>query len=119
MTHLEWLRPPPRRRSMRTVRELLDKYLWLKQRIGYCSPLPISKERQRVYARRMRRRRADHIPQLLPFRQELEAICFAAVALTTLADDILRLLEMRIASPSSSQSRCYVPISSACTRADR
>jgi Domain of unknown function (DUF4158) len=94
----EWLRRPPRRRSMRTVRELLDKYLWLKQRIGYCCPLPISKERQRVYARRMRRRWADHIPQLPPFRQELEAICFAAVTLATLADDILRLLEMRIAA---------------------
>jgi hypothetical protein len=46
----------------------------------------------------MRRRRADHVPQLPPFRQELEAICFAAVTLATLADDILRLLEMRIAA---------------------
>src|SRR5882724_2822675 len=95
MTHLEWLRRPPRRRSMKTVRELLVKYQWLEQHIGRFSPLPIPKERQAVYARRMRRRRADHVPQLPPFRQELEGICFAAVTLATLADDILRLVEIR------------------------
>jgi len=29
MTHLEWLRRPPRRRSMKTLLELFAKYQWL------------------------------------------------------------------------------------------
>jgi hypothetical protein len=60
--------------------------------------IPISKERQQVYARRLRRRRSAHIAELTPFRQELEAMCFAAVCLGTLVDDMLRLLEIRITS---------------------
>src|ERR1700678_56529 len=50
---------------------------------------------QRVYARRFRRRRSSDIPQLPVFRQQLEAIRFATVMLGTLADDLLRLVEMR------------------------
>jgi hypothetical protein len=46
----------------------------------------------------MRRRRAEDVVQLPAFRQELEAACCAAVMLSTLADDILRLVEMRIVS---------------------
>jgi len=64
--------------------------------VGQRGRLLIPKERQQVYARRIRRRRASHIPRLPQFRQELEANCFAAVTLATLADDILRLVEMRI-----------------------
>lgn len=96
MTHLEWLRRPPRRRSLKTLRELLDKYQWLEERIGRGLPIPIPKERQQVYARRLRRRRAAYVTRLPVFRQELEAICFAAVSLGTLADDLLRLVEIRI-----------------------
>jgi len=97
MTYIEWLRRPPRRRSVKTVRELLEKYQWLEQHAGrHAYPLPIPKERQRVYARRLRRRRIDHLKRLPVMRQELEVACFAAVTLATLADDILRLLEMRI-----------------------
>src|ERR1017187_4660750 len=59
-------------------------------------PASDPKERQQVYARRMRRRRAEDVSQLPLFRQELEAMCFATVTLATLADDILRLLEIRI-----------------------
>jgi hypothetical protein len=51
MTHLEWLRRPPRRRSMKTLLELFAKYQWLEERIGRGLPIPISKERQQVYAR--------------------------------------------------------------------
>jgi hypothetical protein len=98
MTHLEWLRRPPRRRSMKTLLELFAKYQWLEKRIGRGLPIPISKERQQVYARRLRRRRSAHIAELTPFRQELEAMCFAAVCLGTLVDDMLRLLEIRITS---------------------
>jgi hypothetical protein len=96
MTHLEWLRRPPRRRSMKTLLELFAKYQSLEERIGRGLPIPISKERQQVYARRLRRRRSAHITELPLFRQELEAMCFAAVCLGTLADDMLRLLEIRI-----------------------
>jgi TnpA family transposase len=96
MTHLEWLRRPPRRRSLKTLRELFDKYEWLERLVGYRNRLPIPKERQQVYARRMRRRRTEDVSQLPQFRQELEAMCFATVTLATLADDILRLVEMRI-----------------------
>ena len=96
MTHLEWFRRPPRRRSLKTLRELFDKYQWLEQRIGRGLPIPIPKERQHVYARRLRRRRAAYVTHLPVFRQELEAICFAAVSLGTLADDMLRLVEIRI-----------------------
>jgi len=78
MTHLEWLRRPPRRRSMKT---LLEKYQWLEERTGRGLPISISKERQQVYARRLRRRRSAHIAELPPFRQELETMCFAAVCL--------------------------------------
>ena len=98
MTHLEWLRRPPRRRSMKTLLELFEKYQWLEERIGRGLPIPISKERQHVYARRLRRRRSAHIAELPPYRQELEAMCFAAVCLGTLVDDMLRLVEIRITS---------------------
>jgi Domain of unknown function (DUF4158) len=98
MTNLEWLRRPPRRRSMKTLLELFAKYQWLEERIGRGLPIPISKERQQVYARRLRRRRSAQIAELPLFRQELEAMCFAAVCLGTLADDMLRLLEIRITS---------------------
>jgi len=98
MTHLEWLRRPPRRRSLKTLRELTEKYEWLENLVGRRGRLPIPKERQKVYARRMRRRRAEDVAQLPPVRQELEAACYAAVMLSTLADDILRLVDMRIVS---------------------
>jgi hypothetical protein len=98
MTHLEWLRRPPRRRSLKTLRQLTEKYEWLQNLVGRRGRLPIPKERQKVYARRMRRRRAEDVVQLPAFRQELEAACCAAVMLSTLADDILRLVEMRIVS---------------------
>ena len=98
MTHLEWLRRPPRRRSLKTLNALLEKYQWLEERIGQRLPIPIPKERQHVYARRLRRRRSAHLMELPQFRQELEAICFAIVGLGTLADDMLRLVEIRIAS---------------------
>ncbi len=45
MTHLEWLRRPPRRRSMKTLLELFANYQWLEERIGRGLPIPISKER--------------------------------------------------------------------------
>ena len=96
MTHLEWLRRPPRRRSLKTLRELMEKYQWLVQHVEGYLPLPIPKERQLVYARRIGRRRASHIPRLPTFRQELETNCFAAVTLSALVDDILRLIQMRI-----------------------
>src|ERR1035438_6915330 len=98
MTHLEWLRRPPGRRSLKTMRLLEEEYEWLEGILPKRGALPIPKERQRVYARRFRRRRSSHIPQLPLFRRELEAICFATVALGTLADDLLRLVEMRIAA---------------------
>jgi hypothetical protein len=98
MTRLEWLRRPPRRRSMKTLLELFAKYQWLEERIGRGLPIPISKERQQVYARRLRRRRSSHIAELPPYRQELESMCFAAVCLGTLVDDMLRLVEIRITS---------------------
>jgi hypothetical protein len=44
----------------------------------------------------VRRRRAAHIAELPPYRQELETMCFAAVRLGTLVDDMLRLLEIRV-----------------------
>jgi hypothetical protein len=74
------------------------RYLTLEERIGRGLPIPISKERQQVYARRLRRRRSAHLAKLPPYRQELEAMCFAAVCLGTLVDDMLRLLEIRITS---------------------
>ena len=77
---------------------VVAKYQWLEERIGRGLPIPISKERQQVYARRLRLRRSAHIAELPPFRQELETMCFAAVCLGTLADDMLRLLEIRITS---------------------
>src|SRR5580704_2759386 len=98
MTHLERLRRPPGRRSLKTMRALQEKYRWLEAVLAKRRGLPIPRERQRVYARRFRRRRTDHIVRLPGARQELEAICFATVALATLADDLLRLVEMRIAA---------------------
>ena len=61
MTYLEWLRRPPRRRSMKTLLKLFAKYQWLEERIGRGLPILISKERQHVYARRLRRRRSSHL----------------------------------------------------------
>jgi hypothetical protein len=98
MTHLEWLRRPPGRRSLKTMRALQEKYRWLEAVLAKRRGLPIPRERQRVYSRRFRRRRTDHIVRLPGARQELQAICFATVALATLADDLLRLVEMRIAA---------------------
>ena len=98
MTYLEWLRRPPRRRSMKTLLELFAKYQWLEERIGRGLPILISQERQHVYARRLRRRRSSHLAELPPHRRELEAMCFAAVCLGTLVDDMLRLVEIRITS---------------------
>jgi len=98
MTHLEWLRRPPGKRSLKTLRLLYDKYAWLQDLLGRHNPLPIPKERQRVYARRFRPRRSNDVPKLPAYRQELEAICFATVSLGTLTDDLLRLVEMRIAA---------------------
>jgi hypothetical protein len=98
MTHLEWVRRPPGKRSLKTMRILWEKYAWLEGIVGHHSPLPIPKERQRVYARRSRRRRSSDITQLPVFRQQLEAVCFATVMLGTLADDLLRLVEMRTAA---------------------
>ena len=98
MTRLEWLRRPPGRRSLKTMRVLLEKYTWLEAIVARREPLPIHKERQRVYARRFRRRRSADVPELPPVRQEIEALCFAMVTLGTLADDLLRLVEMRISS---------------------
>src|ERR1022692_4366248 len=83
---------------MKTLLELFAKYQWLEERIGRGLPIPISKERQHVYARRLRRRRSAQIAELPPYRQELEAMCFAAVCLGTLVDDMLRLVEIRITS---------------------
>ena len=98
MTYLEWLRRPPHRRSMKTLLELFAKYQWLEERIGRGLPILISKERQHVYARRLRRRRSSHLAELPPHRRELEAMCFAAICLGTLVDDMLRLVEIRITS---------------------
>jgi hypothetical protein len=61
---------------MKTLLELFAKYQWLEERIGRGLPIPISKERQQVYARRLRRRRSAHIAELPLFRQELETMCF-------------------------------------------
>jgi hypothetical protein len=61
------------------MRILREKYAWPETIVGRHSPLPIPKERQRVYAPRFRRRRSSDIPQLPVFRQQLEAICFATV----------------------------------------
>jgi hypothetical protein len=100
MTQLEWLRRPPGKRSLKTLRLLLEKHTWLEALVGPCAPLPISRERQRVYARRFRRRRSSHIPQLPLFRQELEATCFAIMTLGTLVGGelpIKRRREFRIA----------------------
>jgi hypothetical protein len=77
--HLEWARRPPGKRSLKTMRILREKYAWPETIVGRHSPLPIPKERQRVYAPRFRRRRSSDIPQLPVFRQQLEAICFATV----------------------------------------
>jgi TnpA family transposase len=98
MTHLEWLRCAPGRRSLKTMRALYEKYVWLEGVLAKRRDLPIPKERQRVYARRFRRRRSADICSLPLARQELEAACFATVTLATLADDLLRLVEIRIAA---------------------
>jgi TnpA family transposase len=90
-----WLRRPPRRRSKKTLLELFAKYQWLEARIGRGLPIPISKERQHVYARRLRRRRSS-----LGYRAiaKNSRRCFGAVCLGTLVDDMLRLVEIRITS---------------------
>lgn len=43
MTHLEWLRRPTRKRSLKTVRELFSKYYWLEQHVGHGPRLPTPK----------------------------------------------------------------------------
>jgi len=98
ITALEWLRRAPRRRSLKTMRELHKKYGWLERLLGHVSLQGIPRGRQRVYARRFRRRRTADLPRLASMRRELEAVCFAAVTLATLTDDLLRLAEMRIAA---------------------
>ena len=97
-TVLQWLRRPPRRRSLKTMRELYDKYRWLEHEIGRIQLPDIPRERQRVYSRRFRRRRTADLADVSPGRRELEAVCFAVIALGELADDLLRLTEMRIAA---------------------
>lgn len=96
MTAVEWLRRPPKRRSLRTMRELHDKYRWLELLVGHYRLSGIPRQRQLVYARRFRRRRAADLGTLSDHRRELEALCFITVTLTTITDDLLRLVEMRI-----------------------
>jgi TnpA family transposase len=98
MTALEWLRRAPRRRSLKTLRELYRKYAWLEYRVKPLNLAGIPRERQRVYARRFRRRRTADLDKLRPQRRDLEAVCFCMVTLATLADDLLRLIEIRIAA---------------------
>ena len=83
---------------MKTLLELFENYQWPEEPIGRGLPIPISKERQQVCARRLRRRRSAHIAELSAYRQEFEAMCFAAICLGTLVDDMLRLVEIRITS---------------------
>jgi hypothetical protein len=80
------------------MRELYDKYAWLERLIGHMTLPAIPRERSRVYARRFRRRRAADLSRLPSVRQELDPVCFATITLATLADDLLRLAEMRIAA---------------------
>ena len=96
MTAVEWLRRPPKRRSLRTMRELHDKYRWLELLVGHYRLSGIPRQRQLDHARRFRRRRAADLGTLSDHRRELEALCFITVTLATITDDLLRLVEMRI-----------------------
>lgn len=62
-----------------------------------------SRKTYKVYACRLRRRRFAHVTELPQFRQELEAICFAAECLGTLAANMLRLLEFGLGWQSMSK----------------
>ena len=96
LSALEWLRRPPKRRSLRTIREVHEKYRWLEPLVIACRVAGIPRERALVYARRFRRRRAADLSALGTSRRELEALCFMTVTLSTLTDDLLRLIEIRV-----------------------
>lgn len=94
----EWLDQGPKRGVRKGLGEQQDK-LEVLRRLGVPAyPLEtIALEKQRFYARRMRRRRPSRVAELREPRRTLELVCFLRMALVRTTDAILHMTRQRTA----------------------
>ena len=95
---VEWLHQGPRRGQRKGFEAQLEKLEYLKQLKVADYPLDaIAIEKQRFYARRMRRRRPSRLQELAEPRRTLELVCFLRVALLQTTDAVLHMTRQRTA----------------------
>lgn len=95
---VEWLHQGPRRGPRKGLEAQLEKREYLKELKVPDYPLDdIGIEKQRFYARRMRRRRPSRLHELAEPRRTLEIACFLRVALLQTTDAILHMTRQRTA----------------------
>lgn len=95
---VEWLHQGPRRGPRKGLEAQLEKLEYLKQLKVADYPLDeIGIEKQRFYARRMRRRRPSRLNELSEPRRTLEVVCFLRVALLQTTDAVLHMTRQRTA----------------------
>jgi hypothetical protein len=93
---LEWLQQAPRRK-LKGLREQLEKVRLLRSLQVERYPLnEIRLERQRGYARQLRRRRPSRVHALTEPRQTLEMVCFLRITLLHSTDVVLSMADRLI-----------------------
>jgi TnpA family transposase len=94
MSNLEWLQQAPRRKR-RGLKDQLAKIAWLKAlHVDAYALDDLRLERQRDYARQMRRRRPARFRALKDPRRTLEMVCFLRIALLQATDVALSLADL-------------------------
>ncbi|NML17305.1 Tn3 family transposase [Azohydromonas caseinilytica] len=92
VTHLEWLKTPPRRHSPTTLAETMEKVRYLKSlRVHQWDLSGVMLQRQQAYARQVRARRPYKSRALHTTTQLVEVACFLHVTLLELTDAALHL----------------------------
>ena len=96
---VEWLHQGPRRGPRKGLEAHLEKIDYLREIKVDQYPLEeITLEKQRFYARRMRRRRPSRLQELSEPRRTLEVVCFLRVALMQANDTALHMTRQRTAN---------------------
>ena len=96
MSTLEWLQQPPRRK-LKGLKEQLEKVDFLKVlQVDAYALTDLRLERQRDYARSMRRRRPTRFRALKDPRRTLEMVCFLRITLLQTTDVALSLADLLI-----------------------
>ena len=96
---LEWIRRPPGKRGAKSRTLAIEKLDYLRttfRSITMCKIL-IPPERLRAHARRLHRRRVDHVKEIAEPGRTLEVVGFIHTMLERQADRVLRMLVMAIA----------------------